>query len=159
MNLEKIRKLSHMALTVFFCFYILMIWLYFPIVEHLRPGIYIGSIALIIALSATFYISNSKNIVFKDVFWEIGVPIGIAFFFCFQNINFAFSETYSDRIDVFKVKPTIGGEVWDVQLNNEKKHVKLVLYYNDVSDAKPSNIEIRKGLFGFYFGSWQKLGN
>lgn len=156
MNIDKARKTVHIFLGFTFISYFIVVWSYYPVSEHVRPGIQIGSLMLLIALAATYKISLSTRSEFRSIVYSIGLPLWIGLFFAALSFNFLFSSPYEQAIVVKSKKKITGGEYWNVYLPQESKDVRLTLYMVDGSGNYPIDLTLRKGALGYYFGHWAK---
>ncbi len=140
--LGSILLLGNLALFVFFV-------VRFDALE-IPNAIAYASLALSLAASVVHYLHARPD--FRELFWS-GYLIFMMLIATGHNINYLVSRDYQGKYLVTNMRPISGHrQAWRVQLDGNKT-IKLIVAEPPAVDNPALNL--RKGLFGVYFGGWR----
>ena len=112
-----------------------------------------ASLALAIAASLPYYFHTDR---------DSSSTIRFGFLFCLgliaigHNANFALASDYRGQYEIEEIRPAPSHrEYWKVRLENNKS---IDIKVSEPPSAYSATIHLRKGLFGVYFGTWQRTG-
>ena len=108
------------------------------------------TLALASVAAAIFYFQSKEN---SRAVIHYGIAVWFSLGIFAHNINFLIAPEYQGGY-VIKSKRPIQSfmESWELRLDNRRD---IVLRVSDVSSGDGVNLDLRKGLFGVYFGTWR----
>ena len=112
-----------------------------------------ASLVLTIAASLPYYFHTDRD---SDSTMRFGFLFCLSLIAIGHNANFVLASDYRGQYEVEEIRPLASHmEYWKIRLDNNRS---IKIKVSEPSSAYSTNVHLRKGLFGVYFGTWQKAG-
>jgi len=152
MTFEKLLKLFSSRFLDYFCLANVALFLcavaYYDVLEKPNAiGYWIFGLTIIISVIYSLRTGRKLNEIAFDAFVIGLIGVSVA-----HNINFIISFDYQEPFVIERKRPIASyREEWKVRLNDNRR---ITLIVSDDYSGDGTNVNLRKGIFGVYFGNW-----
>jgi len=152
MNIEQVIKfLSSVFFGYLFCINFLLFIAFVVYYDAIEMPNTIGYVTLgLAAIASLFYCFITKQSSSETITFAFAVWFALGIFA--HTINFLIAFDYQGRLVIESKRPLASyREEWKVRLDNNRI---IRLKVSDIPSGYGANINLRKGIFGVYFGNW-----